>query len=100
METVVQVPEFSSPQTISEVLSALKKQHLTPKHEHKAWGDWIHLADYQTVISIEVNHGLTSSATIEHHEDEENDGEPAASIIKAFAKLGWNGVDEDGQYPL
>jgi hypothetical protein len=46
-----------------------------------------------------VNHGLSSSATIEHGEGEE-DGEPVSSILRAFGKLGWIGVDEDGEFPL
>ena len=82
-----------------EILAALRKEHLEPKHEAKSWGDWINLECYNTVISIEVNHGLSSSATIEHGEGEE-DGEPIDSILRAFGKLGWHGVDEDGEYQL
>ena len=99
METVVQVPESTPPSTLSEVLSALRKEHLDPRHEAKSWGDWITLECYNTVISIEVNHGLSSSATIEHGDGEE-EGEPVASILRAFGKLGWHGIDDDGEFPL
>ncbi len=78
---------------------ALRKEHLDPRHEAKSWGDWIYLECYNTVISIEANHGLSSSATIEHGDGEE-DGEPIVSILRAFGHLGWHGVDDDGEYPL
>lgn len=99
METVVTLPDSEPPNTISEVLAALRKMKLEPRHDAKSWGDWIHFEGYKTVISIESMRGLTSNATIEHAEDEQ-DGEPASSILKAFAKLGWQGVDEEGNYPL
>lgn len=99
METVVQVPESATASTLSEVLAALRKEHLDPRHEAKSWGDWITLECYNTVISIEVNHGLSTSATIEHGDGEE-DGEPIPSILRAFGKLGWHGIDDDGEFPL
>jgi hypothetical protein len=99
METVVQIPESSPPSTLAEVLAALRKEHLDPRHEAKSWGDWITLECYNTVISIEVNHGLSGSATIEHGDGEE-DGEPVSSILRAFGKLGWHGIDDDGEFPL
>ncbi|MES2997446.1 MAG: hypothetical protein V4733_11610 [Verrucomicrobiota bacterium] len=99
METVVQVPENESPNTVAEVLAALRKAHLEPRHVAKSWGDWIHLEGYQTVISIESNRGLTGSATIEHAEEEE-DGEPGPSILRAFGRLGWLGIDDDGEFSL
>lgn len=99
METQLILPESSPPSTISEVLAALKKEKLEPRHEAKNWGDWIHLENYRTVISIESNRGLSSSATIEHAEGEEDD-EPKFSILRAFDKIGWLGVDDDGEYPL
>ncbi len=99
METLVKLPDSEAPNTISEVLAALRKEHLEPRHESKAWGDWIYLDSYSTVISIESNRGLSSSATIEHGEDEE-EGEPIPSILRAFGRLGWNGVDDDGEFPL
>jgi hypothetical protein len=99
METVVQVPEFQAPSTLVEILDALRKEHLDPRHEGKSWGDWISLDAYSTIISIEVNHGLSSSATIEHGEGEE-EGEPVDSILRAFGKLGWQGIDADGEYTL
>jgi hypothetical protein len=99
METLVRLPEDSAPSTITEVLAALRKEHLDPRHESKAWGDWIYLACYNTVISIESNRNLSSSATIEHGEGEEH-GEPVVSILRAFGRLGWHGIDHDGQFPL
>lgn len=99
METVVHLPESEPPSTIKEVLAALRKAELEPRHEAKNWGDWIHLEGFRTVISIESNRGLTSSATIEHG-DEEEEGEPVDSILQAFGSLGWFGVDDDGEFPL
>lgn len=99
METLVRLPEDSAPSTVSEVLAALRKEHLEPRHESKAWGDWIYLDSYSTVISIESNRGLSSAATIEHGEGEE-EGEPVTSILRAFGRLGWLGIDDDGEFPL
>ncbi|MEI6176748.1 MAG: hypothetical protein WCS43_07645 [Verrucomicrobiota bacterium] len=99
METLVRLPESAPPTTMIEVLNALRREHLDPRHESKTWGDWIYLECYNTVISIEALHGLSSSATIEHGEGEE-DGEPIDSILRAFGKLGWYGVDDDGEFPL
>jgi len=99
METLVQLPESEAPSTIDEVLGALRKQHLEPRHDSKSWGDWIHLEGYSTVISIESNRGLSRAATIEHGEDEENE-EPGPSILRAFGLIGWHGIDEEGQFPL
>lgn len=99
METVVNLPESEPPNTISEVLAALRQSKLQPKHEAKSWGDWIRLDGYNTVISIESMRGLTSSATIEYADGEE-DGEPSEAIIQAFAHLGWQGIDDEGPYSL
>jgi hypothetical protein len=99
METVLIVPESNPPCTVAEVIAALRKEHLDPRHEAKGWGDWIHLECYDTVISIECNHGLSRSATIEHADGEE-DGEPGVSILRAFSKLGWHGLDADGEFSL
>ncbi|BCX47242.1 hypothetical protein HAHE_11500 [Haloferula helveola] len=99
MQTVVQSPDAdASLTTVKEVVSALKKEKLEPSHEAKNWGDWIHIEGCDTVISIESLRGLTGSATIEHAEDERND--PTQAILRAFHQLGWEGVDEDGPYPL
>ena len=98
METVVHLPESEPPCTIREVLDALGSQNLTPRHEKKSWGDWIHLEDYRTVISIESMRGLTRSATIEGSDEDAED--PTPVILRAFGKLGWYGIDEDGEYPL
>jgi hypothetical protein len=99
METFVRLPDSLPPTTLVEVLAALRREYLTPRHEAKAWGDWIYLECYDTVISIMTNSGVSSSATIEHGEGEE-DGEPITSILRAFGRLGWHGIDEDGEYPL
>lgn len=98
METVIHLPESEDPCTIREVCAALRKQKLEPRHEAKNWGDWIYLEGYRTVISIESMRGLTRSATIEASEDDSPDPTPA--ILKAFGKLGWHGIDDDGEYPL
>lgn len=99
METQVILPDSQPPNTISEVVAALRKAKLQAKHESKNWGDWIHLEGHQTVISIESMRGLASTATIEYAEGEQH-GKPADAILKAFASLGWEGIDEDGPYPL
>ena len=98
METVVQSPDQDLPCTIREVMSALKRQKLVARHEAKGWGDWIHLEGSPTVISIESMRGLTTTATVEHAEDEPND--PRLAVFAAFHSLGWVGIDEDGEYPL
>ena len=98
METRVHIPEMEPPATISEVLAALRKQKLDPTHDKQSWGDWINFAGKSTVISIECNRTLTSSATIEH---DESDGDAIyQKIISAFATLGWQGSDEEGDYRL
>ena len=99
METIIKLPEDETPSAVSEILAALRKEHFEPRHEAKAWGDWIYLESYTTVISIECNRGLSSSATIEHGEDEENE-EPGPSILRAFGLIGWHGIDEEGEFPL
>ena len=88
METILQLPESEAPSTLSEVVAALKKQHLEPRLESKSWGDWIYLDGYKSVIAIESNRGLSSSATIEHDEDEQQDGELVQCIYRAFGILG------------
>ena len=99
METLIQRSDTEAPTTITEILGSLRKEHFEPRHESKAWGDWIYLQSYTTVISIECDRGLSSSATIEHGEGEE-EGEPVTSILRAFSRLGWHGMDDDGEYPL
>lgn len=96
MQTVVQAPDPSSPATLGEVLDALKRQRLQPRHEAKDWGDWIHLADRETVIAIESMRGLTTSATVEHAAEGPDD----TAVLRAFHELGWHGVDEDGEFAL
>lgn len=98
METQVVLPDSESPCTIDEVVAALDKAGVRARHEAKSWGDWIHLEGYETVISIESMRGLTGSATIEHAEGEEQ--APGKALLKAFADLGWQGMDEEGPYPL
>ena len=99
METVLKLPESATPSTLDEVVAALEKQHLKAHLHTKTWGDWIHFDDYSTVISIESMRGLSSSATIEHAEGEETE-EPIPSIHRAFAKLGWHGIDDEGEFSL
>jgi hypothetical protein len=99
METLLQLSDSSAPSTLIEVLESLQKEHLDPRLESKAWGDWIYLNGYSSVISIESNRGLSSSATIEHAEGEE-EGELVQSIFRAFGRLGWHGVDSDGEFTL
>ncbi len=99
METQLQLSDTSAPSTLTEVLDSLRKEHFEPRLESKAWGDWIYLEGYNSVISIESNRGLSSSATIEHAEGEE-DGEFIQCIYRAFARLGWHGIDDDGEFPL
>ncbi|MEI6818433.1 MAG: hypothetical protein WCL19_02405 [Verrucomicrobiota bacterium] len=99
METIIRLPDTNTPSTIAEILASLRKEHFEPRHECKAWGDWIYLQSYTTVISIECVRGLSSSATIEHGEGEE-EGEPTASLFRAFGRLGWQGIDDDGEFSL
>jgi hypothetical protein len=97
METQVHLPEYEPATTIIEVVAALKKQKLNAKYDKATWGDWINFPDKRTVISIDAIKGLTTRATIEEAEDEED---VLASCIAAFRSLGWQGEDEDGSYPL
>ena len=99
METLLRLPDSSEPSTLNEVLDALRKEHLEPRLESKTWGDWIYFDGYSSVISIESNRGLSASATIEHAEGEE-DGELVQSIFRAFGRLGWLGIDDDGEFAL
>jgi hypothetical protein len=99
METQLVVPHSAAPSTITQIMEALRKEHLEPRHEAKSWGDWIHLYGFRSVISIEATGGVSHAATIEHGENEE-EGEPVASVLRAFGRLGWHGVDDDGEYPL
>ncbi|MCU0795972.1 MAG: hypothetical protein MUF31_08570 [Akkermansiaceae bacterium] len=98
METQVRPSPEDQLATIAEVLAALRKEGLEVRHEAKNWGDWIHIVGSDTVISIDSNRGLTGSATIEHSEDENDDAIPC--IHRAFAALGWVGIDDDGEFSL
>ena len=98
MDILIAVPETSQPSTLRTVIAALRSQKLEVTHDHKNWGDWIRIDGCETVISIEVAHGLTSSATIECCEDDSEDILPA--IYRAFDQIGWIGMDEDGPYQL
>ncbi len=97
METQVHLPDTEPPATIREVVSALKKQKLKAKHDKATWGDWINFEEKQTVISIESANGLTTRATIEEAEGEDD---VLIACIAAFRKLGWHGEDAEGPYPL
>ncbi|MBC7980902.1 MAG: hypothetical protein H7Y36_10100 [Armatimonadetes bacterium] len=99
METLLKLSDSSSPSTLMEVLDSLRKEHFEPRLETKAWGDWIYLEGYNSVISIESNRGLSSAATVEHAEGEE-EGEIVQCIYRAFGRLGWHGIDDDGEFPL
>lgn len=99
MEIVIRADESADPTTLQEVLQVLKKMYLTPRLDSRSWGEWIHLEGFRTVISIESRNGLTSSATIEVGDGEE-EGEPLKSITAAFAKLGWHGINSDGIFEL
>lgn len=99
METQLVVPQSEAPSTITQILDALRKEHLEPRHEGKTWGDWIYIYGFRSVISIECFNHISHAATIEHGEGED-EGEPVVSILRAFAKLGWCGIDDDGEYPL
>lgn len=99
METLLKLPDSKPPSTLKEVLDSLRKEHIEPRLESKAWGDWIYIEGYNSVISIESNRGLSSSATIEHAEGEEAD-ELVQCIYRAFARLGWHGIDDDGEFTL
>lgn len=98
METRVHLPDMEPPASITEVILALRSKKLEPKHEKKDWGDWITFSDMQTVISIESMRGLASSATVEHAEEDGDDIN--MQILSAFAKLGWMGSDEEGEFRL
>ena len=91
------MPEGGLSATIGEVVLALKNQKLKARHDKQNWGDWIVFERKETVISMESTRGLTSSATIEEAEGED---ELRAKIITVFRTLGWEGEDEEGRYPL
>lgn len=93
----VQLPDSETPITIREVVSALKKQKLEAVHDKQTWGDWINFIGCETVIAIESFNGLTSQATIEEAEGEDD---VLIQCINAFRSLGWMGVDDDGPYML
>jgi len=97
METRVHLPATEPPATIKEVVAALKSAKLKPSHQKKDWGDWIVFEGLQTVISIESMRSLTTNATIEEAEGEDD---ALIKVIAAFRKLGWYGEDEDGPYQL
>ena len=98
METKVHLPETEKPSSIKAVISALHDQGLDPQHDKRDWGDWINLPPHKTVISIESMRGMTTSATIEYADGEDDALE--IPIITAFRELGWYGTDEDGEYRL
>lgn len=101
METRVALPESEPPQTIRSIIVTLKSIHLKPTHDQQDWGDWITFKDSSIVISIESNRGLSSSATIELiNEDDDKELNIQKKIINVFHKLGWKGVDQDGTYSL
>jgi hypothetical protein len=98
MDIVVTIAEDGAPTTLKKVITAIRAQDFQVKHDHKNWGDWLRIEGCETVISIECVDGYTSSATIEHCEEDSEALLPA--LFKAFDRLGWVGMDEDGPYPL
>ncbi|MGJ8697425.1 MAG: hypothetical protein ACSHYF_14000 [Verrucomicrobiaceae bacterium] len=98
METRVHLPATEKPSSIIEVVAALKEYNLKAVHDKKDWGDWINFEGEKTVISIESERGMSSQATIEYAEGEDDHLE--IPIISAFRELGWYGTDEDGEYRL
>lgn len=98
METRVHLPSTQSPSSIVEVVSKLIEHGLKAKLDKQDWGDWINFEGHQTVISIESERGMSSQATIEYAEGEDDNLE--IPIISAFRELGWYGTDEDGEYQL
>ena len=99
METQLVIPHYEAPSTISQLLDGLRRVHFEPRHESKVWGDWIYIYGFRTVISLECVNGICHAATLEHGDGEE-EGEPITSILRAFGKLGWHGIDDNGEYPL
>lgn len=98
MNTVVQASDSAPPCTIRDVVAALKAQKIQASHDKQDWGDWIIIKGSDTVISIESLRELTTTATIEHAENEAKG--LWSRLRKAFHQLGWEGVGEDGPYPL
>lgn len=98
MDIVVTQSEDRPSTTLRQVITAIRAQDFTVTHDHKNWGDWLRLAGCETVISIECIHGITSSATIEHCDDDSEEVLPA--LYRAFDRIGWVGMDEDGIYKL
>lgn len=97
MEIQLRIPEGEAPATIQEVVCALLEEDLLVRHDKKNWGDWLVFEAAETVIAIESLRGLTSSATIEAVDTEE---ELTERILVSFRRLGWQGEDEDGRYSL
>lgn len=98
MELRVVAPDAADPLTITEVVEALKTEGLKASHDSQDWGDWILLANDPTVISIESINGLSREATVEFPDDPSD--RTRSKIEKAFKNLGWQGIDEDGLFPL
>lgn len=86
------------PNTIGEVVAALRQQKLKVSHDQQDWGDWINLEGCETVISIESVRGLTTTATIELSENDSSSLQQ--KIEKAFASLDWQGIDDEGVFQL
>jgi len=88
--------EEHPPATIGEVVRALVDEGLSARHQAKNWGDWIEFEGSETVLAIESERGLTASATLEEGDEEDC----RSAIFSAFRKLGWQGEDEEGLFPL
>jgi hypothetical protein len=98
MDITIQLPSHAEPSTIREIIKVLEKEKLEVVHDHKNWGDWIRIIGSETVISIDVNYGLSSSATIEC--ESEDPDEFLFAIYRAFHRLKWIGIDEEGEFQL
>lgn len=90
--------EGGEPASVSEVVGALKKVGFETKLENPNWGCWIHLSGYQTSISVDLERRLISRACLEI--DDADPDEVQSKLFAAFAKLGWQGEDEDGPFRL
>ena len=98
MNTIVQASEDAPTCKIRDVVAALKAHKVKARHDRQDWGDWIVISGSSTVISIESMNEVTTTATIEHAEDEAKG--LSSRINSAFHLLGWVGIGEDGPYPL
>ena len=100
METLVKLPDSAAPSTISEILASLRKEHFEPRHEAKAWGDWIYLDMLQHRHQHRVQ---PRPQQLRHHRAWRGRGRrrthPLASTAPSADSAGI-GVDDDGEFSL